>query len=396
MTVADRNIVVGVCGSIAAYKSAFLVSGLVQKKANVTVVMTPAATKFVAPLTFSALCGKPVLTEIFSSDYDHLKLTAEADLFVIAPATANSIAKLAAGYADNLVTALALTKSCPLLVCPAMNEKMWQAPETQENLKKLKSKGCYVMEPQFGYLACGEEGRGRLAEPAEIVKEIETLFQKSNQLAGLTLLITTGATREYIDPVRFLSNPSSGLTGYYLAEEAARRGAQVHLVAGFTTVDLALPPNVVIHKVISGQEMRAKVKQLYPQVDSVIMAAAVSDFIPETSSGTKLKKEQVSSVKLKPAPDILKELGAEKENQVLVGFAAQTHDWISSGKAKLKEKNLNFIVVTDVSQSQGFGAEKIRSWLVFPDTQQELGLIAKKELATIIVDKLADITIRPL
>lgn len=385
-----KNIIVGVCGSVAAYKTASLVSALVQKKASVTVVMTPAATQFIAPLTFSALCGQPVLTEIISPDYDHLKLAEKADLYVIAPATANTIAKIASGLADNLVTALALTKKLPLLICPAMNEKMWQASATQQNLKLLQSQGVQIVEPEVGYLACGEEGKGRLAEPDVIVNEIEQLLKVRKQLAGKKILITAGATREYLDAVRFISNPASGLTGYYLAAEADKRGAQVFLVAGIATVNFALPPNVTLFQVVTAAEMQQKVTQLFKEIDAVVMAAAVSDFVPVVIASGKIKKEQLKEIKLKAAPDILKELGKQKMNKILVGFAAQTDNWVKTGETKLKEKNLDFIVVTDVSQGQGFGQEQIKAWFVSPQESKSLGLIPKKKLANLVIDAVAE------
>lgn len=388
MTIAGKNIIVGVCGSVAAYKTAYLVSALVQKKANVTVAMTPAATKFIHPLTFSALSGQKVLTEILSPDYNHLKPANAADLYVIAPATANTIAKLTSGYADNLVTALALSQKGPILICPAMNEKMWLAPVTKQNVKLLKSRGYYLVEPSSGYLACGEDGKGRLAEPGVILEEIEKLLLFSNQLAGVKLLITTGATREYFDEIRFISNPASGLTGFYLADEAAKRGADVYLVAGATTVDFTLAPQIKYYTVVSAEQMRQKVKQLYPQVAAVIMAAAVSDFTPATKYPHKVKKQQLSSVQLQPAPDILKELGANKEGKILIGFAAQTNNWLKEGQAKLKEKNLDLIVVTDVSNNQGFGRSPIKSWFVFPHKEKSLGLINKRKLATALIEEL--------
>jgi len=386
-----KNIIVGVCGSVAAYKTASLVSALVQRKASVTVVMTPAATQFITPLTFTALCGNPTLTEILSADYDHLRLAEKADLYVIAPATANTMAKITAGVADNLVTALALTQKVPLLICPAMNEKMWQAPATQQNLKLLQNQGAHILEPNFGYLACGEEGKGRLAEPEVILAQIEQLLKVKEQLSGRKILITGGATREYIDAVRFISNPASGLTGYYLAAEAAKRGAQVFLVTGATTVNLTLPPNVTVFSVVTATEMEQKVTQLFKEVDAVVMAAAVSDFIPVATAAGKVKKEQLKEVKLKPAPDILKALGKQKKDKFLVGFAAQTSDWLKAGAEKLKEKNLDLIVVTDVSKGKGFGQEQIKAWFVYPQEKAKaLGLIPKKQLATIVMDAVAD------
>lgn len=386
-----KNIIIGVCGSVAAYKTAILISGLVQKKANVTVVMTPTATQFITPLTFTALCGNQVLTEIISSNYDHLKLVEKADLYVIAPATANTIGKIASGFADNLVTALALTQKVPLLICPAMNEKMWQAPATQRNLKLLQSQGAHIIEPEVGYLACGEEGKGRLAEPNVILVEIEQLLKVRKQLAGKKILITTGATREYIDAVRFISNPASGLTGFYLAAEAAKRGAQVFLVAGATTVNLALPPNVTIFQVHTASEMQQKVTQLFKEVEAVVMAAAVSDFVPVVTASGKVKKEHLNEIKLKAAPDILKELGKQKKNKILVGFAAQTDNWERAGETKLRDKSLDLMVVTDVSKGQGFGQEQIKAWFVFPQAESKfLGLIPKKKLATLVIDAVAE------
>ncbi len=348
-----KTVLLGITGSIAAYKAAELVRLLDKAGAAVQVVMTAASRRFISPLTFEALTGRPVLTDLFDlgqeSRIGHIQAAREADLILVAPATANLLAKMAAGIADDYLTTILLASSCPVIVCPAMNAHMYSHPATQENLDRLKQRGVRIVEPEKGALACGEEGKGRLADLSIILEAaLNALTPKS--LSGKRVLVTAGPTCEPFDPVRFITNPSSGKMGFAVATEAARRGARVDLVTGPTT--LADPPFVTTHRITTAEEMDRTVRKLASEMDVVIMSAAVSDYRPEQKAPQKLKKTESDLViRLVRTPDILAGLGASKRpDQVLIGFAAETEHLIENATEKLRKKNLDFIVANDLTR----------------------------------------------
>ncbi len=357
-----KTILLGVSGGIAAYKAAELVRLLVRQRASVYVVMTAAAQQFVTPLTFQALSNNAVGTDLFSMESEsrisHIQKARLPDLVIIAPATANLMAKMAAGIADDYLTTVLLATTAPVLVCPAMNVKMWEHPATQRNLKVLAELGYEIELPGVGWLACREEGAGRLAEVAGILERALKMLTPPT-LAGRRVLIGAGPTWEHFDPVRIISNPSSGKMGYALAKIAARRSARVHLVSGPTSLEA--PAGVERTCVTSAQEMRDAIFELSGQMDAVVMAAAVSDYRPAHKAPNKLKKKEseAHTVLLEPNPDILAGLGKVKPpTQVLVGFAAETEKLLENAKKKLLGKNLDFIVANDLTQEgSGFGCD---------------------------------------
>jgi phosphopantothenoylcysteine decarboxylase/phosphopantothenate--cysteine ligase len=390
-----HKIVLGVAGGIACYKAVELVRLLVREGFLVQVIMTREAMNFVAPLTFQTLSGRPVATEIFSlteeSEIGHINLADQAEVFVIAPATANIIGKIAGGMADDLLTTVVMATQAPVLIAPSMNVHMLDNPIFQENVRKLKRIGYTFIEPAEGYLACGYEGKGRLPEPADVVEEIHSLLKKKD-LAGERLLITAGPSHEPIDPVRYIANRSSGKMGYALARAGVRRGAEVTLVSGPTS--LPPPSRARLIRVKTAAEMRAAVMREYPRSTAVVMAAAVADYSPEKFSPRKVKKtERPLKLDLKANPDILKELGATKNGQVLIGFAAETEELIPNAKKKLREKNLDFIVANDVtSEASGFEADTNAATIL--DRQGKVEpqpLMSKDELADRIFDRLRDL-----
>lgn len=351
----------GVSGGIAAYKAAELVRLLVKQGISVHVVMTANAQQFVTPLTFQALSGNPVGTDLFDleseSRISHIHKARIPDLVILAPATANLIAKIAAGIADDYLTTILLATTTPVLVCPAMNVKMWQHPATQRNIKTLADLGYEIQEPGTGALACREEGAGRLPEPSDIL-ETAIRMLTAPTLAGRAVLISAGPTWEPFDPVRFVSNPSSGKMGYALARVAARRSARVYLVSG--PCSLVPPKGVHCSSVRTAQEMWETVNSLARQMDAIVMAAAVSDYRPSQAAPHKLKKNTESlSVVFEPNPDILAGLGKSKPaGQVLVGFAAETENLVENARQKLVRKNLDLIVANDLlKEGAGFACD---------------------------------------
>jgi phosphopantothenoylcysteine decarboxylase/phosphopantothenate--cysteine ligase len=385
----DKKILLGITGSIAAYKVADWVRALRREGCRVTVVMTESACRFISPLTMAALSGNPVHTGMFAAEapetIPHINLAREHDLLVIAPASAQTIARLAHGLADNLLATVALASSGPILVCPAMNSVMLRHPATQANLAALKSYGYGILEPDCGFMACGEEGPGRLTEWETARQAILTVFAPQN-LADEQVLITAGPTREAFDPVRFLSNPSTGKMGYALAATARQRGATVTLISGPT--DLAAPPGVRCLQVTSAAQMQAEVMACLPAATIVVKAAAVSDYRPAESRPHKVKKGQAAlSLELVANPDILKELGERRQQSpnfpLLVGFAAESRDHLQEGARKLKEKNLDLIVVNDIGGAEtGFGADTNRVTILDRNgTQEDLPLLSKEETA---------------
>ncbi len=349
----------GVTGGIAAYKSANLASLLKKAGAGVDVVMTEAATRFVAPLTFETLSGNAVTTDLFSREkpweVEHIALAKKADIAIVAPATANTIAKLACGIADNMLTTTLLACTCPVVIAPAMNTAMYENIATQVNLQILKDRGFFILPTGEGTLACGDMGAGRMLEPEEILDFAEDALQKKNDLSGKRILVSAGPTREAIDPVRYLTNRSSGRMGYALAERAVRRGAEVQLVSGPVTIPP--PRNVKLHSIESAADMYEAMRILKNDADVIIMCAAVADYAPVCCAEHKMKKQEVLSLELKKTKDILAELGTNK-CAYLVGFAAETQNLEGYAKDKLKRKNLDMIVANDVSGSEtGFDSE---------------------------------------
>ena len=385
-----RGIVLGVSGGITCYKAVELVRLLVNDGFSVQVIMTREVLNFVTPLTFQALSGRPVATETFSltqeSEIGHINLADQADVFVIAPATANIIGKIASGIADDLLTTVVMATQAPVLIAPSMNVHMLENPILQENIRKLKRLGYNFMEPAEGYLACGYEGKGRLPEPVDIAEEIRRLLKKKD-LSGERLLITAGPSHEPIDPVRYLTNRSSGKMGYALARAGLRRGADVTLVSGPTS--LPPPARARLVRVKTAAEMREAVMAEFSRSTAVVMAAAVADYRPEKFVPRKVKKEDKPiQLDLKPNPDILKELGEKKNEQILIGFAAETEELIANARKKLRDKNLDFIVANDVS-SQGGGFEEDTNVATILDCRgnvQPLPLMTKDDLADRIFD----------
>jgi len=393
--VKGKHILVGVTGGIAAYKAADLVSKLAQQGAKVTVVMTTSAQKFVSPLTFASLSAGPVYVEEFddSGPVRHVSLAREADLVVVAPATANTLGKLAHGLADNLLTTLILAARCPVLVAPAMNAGMWANPAVQANVDLLRRRGVHIVEPEAGHLACGETGAGRLAATEKIIEACSIILGKHRaDYQGVRVLVTAGATREPLDPVRFLSNRSTGRMGFAVARAAAARGAEVVLVSG--PGDLLPPPGVKLIQIETALEMYQAVLQEFARTDLVVKAAAVSDYRPENFSTRKIKKgtEELHLV-LKKNPDILAELGQSKTHQILVGFAAETDNLEEYARRKLEQKNLDLIVANLVgAEDRGFASDN-NAVTIFSRRGEkwEYGLMPKLDLAHRILDTAAAI-----
>ncbi|HEY3209901.1 MAG TPA: bifunctional phosphopantothenoylcysteine decarboxylase/phosphopantothenate--cysteine ligase CoaBC [Actinomycetota bacterium] len=388
-----RRILLGVTGGIAAYKAAYLVRLLTQAGADVTVVMTPAALRFIGADTFAALTHHPVHSDVFEQPEAvlHVRLAREADAALVAPATANVLARLAHGLADDLLTSTLLEATCPLVLAPAMHSGMWEQPATQANLATVAERGATIVPPGVGPLAAGDEGPGRMAEPEAIVSALVEALAAGQDLAGRGILVTAGPTHEPIDAVRFIGNRSSGKMGFAVAAEAARRGARVTLVAG--PVALPDPPRVEVLHVETSAEMAAVVFEHYESVDAVVMAAAVSDFRPDRAAQGKVKKDAGSlELKLEQTVDILATLGKEKENQVLVGFAAETDNVVREGRRKLIEKNLDLLVANEVGRAgTGFGSEANRA-AILAATADDVDLRdwTKAELARAICDRLAE------
>ena len=394
MELTGKHIVLGVTGGIAAYKSAEVVSRLRHLGADVHVIMTKNATEFVAPLTFRTLSANPVVTDTFAEpeewNVEHVALAKLADLFVIAPATANILAKMANGIADDMLSTTVLATKAPVLVAPAMNTGMWTAKATQQNVSMLKSRGVQMIGPESGKLACGDEGAGRMSEPADIVAKIAEILGRKADLTGKKILVTAGATRERLDPVRFLTNDSSGKMGFALAEAARDRGAEVTLVKGNTTAQV--PGGVRIVEIESARDLLEAMKKEAPKQDIVIQAAAVADYRPATAAKTKIKKKEGEplTLTLTENPDIARTIGAKKKaNQVFVGFAAETDHVAAHAQAKLKSKNLDMIVANDVTKpGAGFNTDTNIATLITKDGSEDLPIMSKRELADVILDRI--------
>jgi len=392
-------IALGVSGGIAAYKACEILRGLDRAGASVQVVMTANATRFITPLTLETLSRRKVLLDPFdlaaAETVQHIDLARQVDALVVAPATANVLGKFAAGIADDFLSTFYLAVTAPVVVAPAMNTRMWLHPATRASVATLKARGVQVVDPDSGWLAEGESGWGRLAEPETIVAGTLAAARRSQQLAGRRIVVTAGPTREPIDPVRFLSNRSSGKMGYALAAAAARRGASVALISG--PVDLAPPFGVDVVKVTTSDEMRRAVLESRAGADAVIMAAAVSDFATEPSDSKIKKGEAPLTLSLRRGPDILAELGRDKGSLLLVGFAAETEDLVANARAKLAAKNLDFIVANDVSVA-GRGIESDRNAVTILDRDGgsvEVAEASKAEIADAILDQVFGLDAAP-
>ncbi len=390
---AGRHVLLGVTGGIAAYKACALVRLLVERGASVQVVMTEAATRFVGPDTFAALSSRPVYSDLFAEPGRvlHVALAHEADIAAVVPATANTLAKLALGFADDLLTSAFLEVAAPIVVAPAMHAGMFENATTQENLRLLAQRGVHLVGPVTGPLAAGDEGIGRMAEPEAILEELEAVLGRGRDLEGRGVLVTAGPTWEPLDAVRFIGNRSSGKMGFAIAAEAAMRGSNVTLVVGPGTGQP--PAGVTVVPVSTAEQMRSAVLEVADRMDAVVMAAAVADFRPAEPSSTKLKKDQgPPEVRLVANPDILSELGARKpEAQMLVGFAAETERLEASGREKLERKGADLIVVNEVGRAgTGFGSETNHAMIVTRVGEDvPLRTWTKRELAREVCDRIA-------
>ncbi len=390
-----QRIVLGITGGIAAYKAAYLVRELVRRGAEVRVAMTPSATKFVGPMTFTGLLGAAPIVDLWDPSYAgevHVELAAWADAVVVAPATANVIARMAHGLADDVVSATLLCFDGPVLVAPAMHHRMWSHPATTANVKLLGERGVSFAGPVFGKLASGEDGVGRMSEVAAIADALTTALAKGRDLAGLRLLVSAGPTHEALDPVRFLGNRSSGRMGFAIAERARARGAEVTLVAG--PVALADPPGITTLRVRSALEMEAVIVPRADGLDAIVMAAAVADFRPRDMAADKIKKtddeDEAPALELVRNPDILAGLGARRSGKrpFLVGFAVETRDLVESAKKKLVKKKVDLVIANPASVA--FESSENEAWLVSAGSVEPTGRIDKRDLADRILDAIRD------
>ena len=389
-----KKIVLGITGSIAAYKACLIIRGLVKAGAEVQVVITPAGKEFITPITLSALTQKPVISDFFSQRdgtwHSHVALGLWADAMLIAPCTASTLGKMANGIADNMLITTYLSMKAPVFVAPAMDLDMYQHPTTQQNMERLKGFGNQIIEPASGFLASGLEGKGRMEEPEKIVAYLDMFFEKKD-LQGRRIMITAGPTYEKIDPVRFIGNYSSGKMGFALAEECARRGAEVTLVAGPVALKTE-HPNILRVNVESCQEMYDAATSVFPQQDAAILCAAVADFRPEHVADKKIKRVgQTMDVHLVPNPDIAAELGRMKrKGQVLVGFALETNDEEANAQHKLEKKNLDFIVLNSLkNKGTCFRSDDNQISMISRTGQQDYERKPKNEVASDIIDQLA-------
>ena len=388
-----KHIILGITGSIAAYKSAVLCRLLVSAGAEVKVVMTPLAKQFITPLTMATLSQNPILVDFFNPENgewnSHVKLGEWADLYLIAPATANTMAKMATGVADNLLLTTYLSARCDVAVAPAMDLDMYAHVATQRNMERLREDGVHIIEPGSGFLASGLVGKGRMAEPQDIVKAVEAIFaEKKKSLEGKRFLVTAGATIEPIDPVRFISNHSSGKMGYAVAEALAERGADVTLVSGRTALDA--PKGVDRVDVLSAEEMYEACVSRFEQMDGAVMCAAVADYTPQEVATEKLKKgDGDMSIPLKRTKDIAAALGECKGSRVLVGFAMETQHEMENAQSKLERKNFDFIVLNSLRKAgAGFRGDTNIVTLIDGEGAEELPLMSKRDVADRIVDKI--------
>ena len=396
MNMKGKKIVLGITGSIAAYKAAILIRALVKKGAEVQVVITPAGKEFITPITLSALTSKPVISEFFAQRdgtwNSHVDLGLWADAMVIAPATASTIGKMAHGIADNMLITTYLSMKAPVFVAPAMDLDMFAHPSTQKNLEILRSYGNHIIEPASGELASHLVGKGRMEEPEKIVEALEAFFQQQQDLKGKKVVITAGPTYEKIDPVRFIGNYSSGKMGFALAEECASRGSEVVLISGPVTLE-AYHPNIKRVDVESAHEMYESAMEAFQDADAGILCAAVADFTPDNVADQKIKREKDDLViKLKPTHDIAASLGAvKKDSQVLVGFALETNDEAKNAKGKLVRKNLDFIVLNSLNEKgAGFRVDTNKITIIDKEGDTPYPLKNKAEVAGDIINRLVE------
>ena len=397
-----KTVLLGISGGISAYKSVYIASGLKKKDYDVHVVMTESAAKFVSPLTFETMSGNKVVTDVFDpgneTPTEHITLAKAADLILIAPATANTIAKIAHGIADNMLTTTVLAATCPKLIAPAMNTHMFENPATIENLEILEERGFTVIDPAYGALACGDTGKGKMPEPDVLIGYVEQWISKEKDMEGLNVLVTAGPTEEAVDPVRFITNHSSGKMGYAIARMAARRGANVTLVSGRT----ALPrePFVEIIDIVSAEDMFHAVTERAPEMDIIIKAAAVADFTPANPAVDKIKKADLiadesegytgMSISLSPTRDILAYLGQNRtEGQFLCGFAMETQNLLKNAAEKLVKKNIDMICANSLrTKGAGFQGDTNVITILTKDGMKQLPLMSKQEAADAILDEI--------
>ncbi len=393
------KVALGVSGGIAAYKAAEIVRLLQDRGIHVQVVMTRAAQEFIRPLSFAALSGEKVITELFSagneqpnidSAVEHIAVAQSIDALAVVPATADILAKFAQGIANDFLSTLFLATTAPVVLAPAMNVNMWNHPATQENMQILRKRGAHIVEPGSGYLACGMTGAGRLADNDAIVAAILEALGASQDLAGETVLITAGPTREKIDPVRYITNRSSGRMGYALAEAALRRGARVLLVSGPTS--LTPPGAAEMTRVDSAEDMRQAVVKRLPESSIVIKTAAVSDYRPKSAASQKIKRTGPMSLELEPTSDILSEISRQKSNQLIIGFAAETQNALENARKKLASKSLDAIVVNDVSkEGVGFDSDRNAVTIITHDEVVEVPETTKWEVAQRVWDQVVQL-----
>ena len=387
------RVVLGVTGGIASYKAVEIARLLGKAGARVQALMTDAAQRFVGPATFAAVTHRSVPTDVFDSPelVIHVRIARDSDVIVVAPATANVIAKMAHGIADDLLTNVLLNSTVPLIVAPAMHTEMWEHPATQENVRTLRERGAIIVDPEEGELAGGDEGVGRLADPTVIVEAVAEALARGHDLAGVRVIVTAGGTQEPIDPVRYISNRSSGKMGFALAREAANRGAEVTLISAPTSIPV--PDRVELIRIRTAEEMRDAVIARFDEADVVVKAAAVADFKAKLVAEGKIKKANApSAIELEPTVDIAAELGAMKKRQILVGFAAETDDHIQAARTKLQSKNLDFIVLNDVlATDAGFEVDTNRVVILSADgAEEEVPLQLKTGIAQVIWDRVAN------
>ena len=389
-----KTVLLGITGGIAAYKAAYLTSALVKLHAHVEVVMTEHATEFIAPLTFEQLTGNKCIVNTFDRNFvhqvEHISLATRTDLVMIAPATANICAKLSHGLADDMLTTTVLACTCPKLIAPAMNTNMYENPVTQDNLAALRHYGWEVIEPASGRLACGAVGAGKLPEPEALLQHILRVIGLPHDLSGKSVLVTAGPTQEALDPVRYLTNHSTGKMGYAIAKMAMLRGADVTLISGPTAIPK--PPFVKVVDVISARDMFEAVAAHAPDADLIFKSAAVADYTPETCADNKIKKsDRELSIPLKRTQDILKYLGEHRrEGQVICGFSMETENILENSRAKLKKKNVDMICANNLKVAgAGFGVDTNVITLITPDDLVELPLMSKEEAAGRILDRTA-------
>ena len=390
---ANKTIVLGITGGIAAYKAADIASKLTQAGAMVEVVMTESATRFIAPLTLRSITSRPVVTDMFEPaaefSLEHIALAEAADVVTIAPATANTIAKIATGIADDMLTCLVLATKAPVIVAPAMNDNMFQNPVTQENLAKLKARGFIIVEPAYGRLASGKMGWGRLAEVETIIGTVRQVLGRKGDLANKRIVVTAGGTQESIDPVRHIGNRSSGKMGYAVAEAARDRGASVSLITA--PASLPAPAGIEVVHIQTASQMKEAVAKAVLKADALIMAAAVADYQPKNIARAKIKKETPSlTLELVRTPDILTEV---KGNFIKVGFAAESEDVVANARQKLEKKQLDLIVANDITDAKsGFGADTNKVTLIDRKGKAEsLPLLSKRKVADKILDKVVQL-----